>query len=280
MGVGTQPGTLRCQGSNCPAHTSRLCSRSLPEVSARLGPPRAWATPMPPAAPGPSSPARWLMEAHAGHTGAHLHQLPGPPKSKVLRNVLPAPQPPPRHPRTQAPGQAGRQEARRTVGQSRPKARGRHQPSRPPHKPTALWGHAARARRRESRLQRPVRASAVSSPSCSCGFGGRAPGHGAAAGRAVPARRTEEPLCLADWTECPVCLPPAASEDPALCPQLGTCLARRRLAPSERPGPCPGSVNAGPHDRSRRSRGYCQRSGGRPIVTRSPLSITPQRPER
>lgn len=221
-GRGIQPGTLGRQGSNCPAHTSRLCSRSLPEVCT-AGPTTGLGHACAPAAPGPSSPARWLTEAHAGHAGAHLHQPPGPPKSKVLGNVLPAPQPPPpRRAWTQA-------LAAPTLAHGALGPRGRGPPKG--EQVTEAWH------------RRPAAVALVG-----------APGHGAAAGRAVPARGTEEPLCLADGTARPVCLPPAASEDPALCPQSGTCLARRRLAPSERPRPCAGSVNAGPHDRSRRSR--------------------------
>lgn len=74
-----------------PAHTSRLSAHGhFPKCTA--GPTMGLG---PTAAPSPSSPARWLMEAHPDHAGAHFHlSPPGPSKSKVLKNVLPATQPP------------------------------------------------------------------------------------------------------------------------------------------------------------------------------------------
>lgn len=113
----------RTPGSNCPAHTSRLCSRSIPEVSARLGPPRAWATPVPPQPQAPPhrpggswrpTPATQSVRKCASSSTAST------PTSGADTGPWLA-------------GQAERQVARTTVGQSRPEAQGRHQPSRPPH---------------------------------------------------------------------------------------------------------------------------------------------------
>lgn len=76
------------------------------------------------------------MEAHTSHAGAHLHQPPGPPKSKALGMCFQLTASTPTSGADTGPwlaGQAERQEARRTVGQSQPEARGHHQPLRPPH---------------------------------------------------------------------------------------------------------------------------------------------------
>lgn len=196
--------------------------------SAQLGPPWAWAT------PGPHRSHEPLLTCQVAHGGPCRprrrplsSQPPGPSKSKVLKNVLPATQPP--HPTSGAgtgPWLAYQARGSRlSPALAAPtKAHGALGPSSrvPPKGEQVPWW-----------LQRPVRGLRRVISVLQLWLWCKNTGHGAAEGHAVPARGTEQPLCLADWTARPVCLPSSASKDLALCPQLGTCLACRRLAPSE-----------------------------------------------
>lgn len=116
VGAGTQPGTLGRQGSNCPAHTSRLCSRSPPKCL------HGWAHHGPGPRLCPRSP-RPLLTGQVAQGGPRRPRRRPPPSApwasqeQSVRNVLPAPQPPPpRRARTQAPGWLVRPRGRRPGG--------------------------------------------------------------------------------------------------------------------------------------------------------------------
>lgn len=128
-GRGHAARNTRTPGEQLPGPPSRLCSRSLPQVSARLAPPWAWATPV------PLQPQALLtgQVAHGGPRRPHRRPPSSAPWASQEQSVRKCASTSGADIGPWLAGQAERQEARRTVGQSRPEARGRHQPSRPPH---------------------------------------------------------------------------------------------------------------------------------------------------